>query len=57
MTADVCPRRSLRGCDHPLAHELNSGNPRLLVPSPVHRMYTLSTVPTVGAVSRIQRRD
>ena len=57
MTADVCPRRSLRGCDHPLAHEVNSGNPRLLVPSPVHRMYALSTVPTVGAVSRIQRRD
>lgn len=51
-----CWRNSLRGCDHRLAQKLYLGNWRLLTsPSPpILGMYILLTIPTLGAISRMQ---
>lgn len=51
-----CRKRSSRGCDCPLTHELDpcSQAPH---PSPVLGMYVLPTVPTVWAFSRAQPWD
>ena len=46
-------KKSSRGCDCRLTRELDPGNERSLIPSPVLQMYDLPTIPTLGAVSRM----
>ena len=45
-----CCRRSSKGCDRWLTLELDQGSGRFLTPSPVLVMYSLLSVPSVGAI-------